>query len=695
MKRLTDSQIDDIIKRYQAGEQSKDIAAFYGIYDSSVARILRNNGIERTRIKRLPQEQLDKAVKMYVEDKMSSELIAKQFDVDSGVIVRAIKKSGAKIRPSTENKRQYKIDDTFFEKVDNEAKAYFLGLLYADGGLSSKQGSTTLSLQIEDRDILEKLSMIIYGFVNIHDRYHKDVDRTYSDITIYSQKLHGDLIKLGCTPKKSFTIKFPTFDIVPEALVHHFIRGFMDGDGCICITNENRPRVDFTSALPFLEGLVAYLNPRLGLNITRFGERHPDRETNTRNIQIQGFRDTRLLLDFLYDGATLFLNRKKVKYDELLLQQQRKQSRKVAKSTDVSLYGTTYVPEYNGQQLTQQYLETLSPEDKQPIVDFLVGFYRSNGFPYTKLSNDLLLKEFTALKQCDVFKIAKDDILSITNQTGTQVFKHFAPQFFETTSGINRRSSVLQAFNDDSLLRKVVENRVNGNFNMTGNMLKQGFAVSNVAVKASIFNCVLARYIYTQYTKEGSAIYDYSMGFGQRLLAALSLPHRVEFIGVDPFDRMVQSNQAIFDFYNANVPMLNKTVDLRCMGSEDFCDSKYEGKIDLAFSSPPYYNLEVYSDDDDQAYATSYVDFLQRYWKKTVANIDKMLAKDGKFVLNITAGLVDGFDVGTDMTNVVREAGFEVEREYKIQLSRNLEFGGQKESHKTEPIYVFRRKQAY
>ena len=111
----------------------------------------------------------------------------------------------------------------------------------------------------------------------------------------------------------------------------------------------------------------------------------------------------------------------------------------------------------------------------------------------------------------------------------------------------------------------------------------------------------------------------------------------------------------------------------------------------MAFSSPPYYNLEVYSDENTQAYSTSYVDFLHRYWRNTISNIDKMLSKDGRLVLNII-DTVDGFEVGKDMANVIREAGFELEREYKIQLSRNLEFGGKKDGHKYEPVYVFKRK---
>jgi hypothetical protein len=687
--KLSQDTIDQVIQLYKEGKQRQEIAAICNIHKNSIGRLLRQNGIERTRVKRVSQENIAYMIKQYT-DGISSEIIAGNLNITGGAVCRILKKNGVEIRPSIENKRRYKINESYFQTINTEENAYFLGLLYADGNLGSSSNGVSLILQVADKHMLEAFSTAIYGFVKLEDNTRKG-DGRYLGVNIYSQKMHTDLIKLGCTPKKSFTITFPTIDIVPDHLMHHFIRGFMDGDGCICITDENKPRVDFTSALPFLEGLVAYLKLKLGLEITRFGGRNPDRDTNTRNIQIGGFPNVRLLLDFLYKDATIFLNRKKEKYDEIPKQQAKKNSRKMAKSTNAKLYGTTYIPEYNGNQITEKYLQSLSSEDKRPIIDMLYKFYRDNGFPYTQLSNDQIIKDFLSLKNCDCSKVIKDNqILFTNNQTGIQIFKHFAPHFFDAYSAVDKKPSIIKAFHDDALLKKVVENRITRNYNITGNMIKQGLVASRIAFKPSIFNCCVAKYIYSQYTKEDSIIYDYSMGFGQRLLGALSLPYRTTYVGVDPFNKMVKSNQDIYDFYNANIPMFNRNVDLRCVGSEDFCDQKYVEKVDVAFSSPPYYNLEVYCDEKSQAYSSSYVDFLNSYWRKTVANISSLLSENGRFIINII-DKVDGFEIGNDMCNVVREAGFEVEHEYKIQLSRNLEFGGKKDEHKYEPIYVFKR----
>lgn len=691
MKRLSENQIGDIIQRYQNGEQSKDIAIIYGIYDNSVARILRNRGIARTKIKRLSPEQLGKAVKMYVDDKISSELIAKQFGVDAGVVRRAVIKHGAAIRPATENKRQYKINDTFFEKIDCEANAYFLGLLYADGELSSSASGIRLELQAKDIDILEKYSMLIYDFLKIEDDPFKDengnIIRVYKMVNVYSQKMHTDLIKLGCTPKKTF----PTFDIVPENLIHHFIRGFMDGDGCICITDENSPRVDCTSTNDFLKGLTEYLINKLHITFSKIRLCHPERCNNTSGTQTKGFTNVRLLLDYLYLDATFLLNRKKDKYDEMLKQQQRKANKREIKYADEAKYGTTYIPTINDQQIRKEYLSTLNQEEKDNLIDPIFYFYREKGFPHTILDDDELIKDFTSLKKIDVAKIIKENILMPNNNTGTNIFKHFSPHFYEINDFSRKKKSMMDTFNDDDLLKKVIKNRLDQNFTLTGNELKAGLANSKIAFKASIFNCAIAKYIYQTYTKENDIIYDYSMGFGQRLLGALSLPYKITYIGIDPYELTYNSNSNIYNFYNNNVPMLNKNIDLRCVGSEAFLDEQYVGKIDLAFSSPPYYNLEIYSNDSKQAYYSSYVDFINKYWRITVSNINTMLAENGRFIINITNSEVSGFDVCNDMINVMKEAGFMLEREYKMQLSRNLAFMGKKDEPKTEPIYVFRK----
>jgi tRNA1(Val) A37 N6-methylase TrmN6 len=181
------------------------------------------------------------------------------------------------------------------------------------------------------------------------------------------------------------------------------------------------------------------------------------------------------------------------------------------------------------------------------------------------------------------------------------------------------------------------------------------------------------------------------MGFGQRLLAALSLPFKVTYVGIDPLEKSVESNQNVFNFLKTNIPMFDKEADIICDGSENYCDPKYIGKVNVAFSSPPYYDQEVYEDSDTQAYSSgSYCSFINDWWRKTMNNIDKLLVEDGLFILNIKDE-VKGFNLSKDMINVAREKGYEIIDTYYIQLNKNLVFKNKDSKDKLEPIYVLKK----
>jgi len=692
MKKLTDEQIKEITELYQNGKTPTEISMQFGIYNNSVTRLLRKHGIARNQQIRVSQDKINQIISEY-KSGVSSEIIAIKFGINGTTVCRILKRNGVVIRSDTQNKRKYKINEAFFESIDSEEKAYFLGLLYADGSVSKTGSGIKITLKREDRHILETFSNIIYGFVKLDESSHILEDGSvsiYDTLSFYSQKMSGDLKKVGCTPAKSFTVIFP--NDLRQDMYRHFIRGFFDGDGCISIESCGKIVIDFTSSQPFLEGMSDFLRATLNIDTGKYYQRHKDRDTNTRNIQIGKRESVVKLMEFIYDGATIYLNRKYKKYQQSIIEYLERDNKKNIHHIDISKYGTTYIPEYNGKILNSDNLKKISIDEKYQLVNFLFDFYRSNGFPYVLLDDNELFKDFTSLKNADQLSIESNNVLTTYHMSGIPIFKHFAPHFYEVNSGTRKNKlSMLDTFNDDVLLKKVIKNRLDGNFNMTGNMLKQGLSNSKVAYRASIFNPMVAKFIYTKFVKEDDIIYDYSMGFGQRLTAALSLPYPVTYIGVDPMQKMVNGNMEIFSFLKNSVPMLNKQVELVCDGSENYCDPKYHGKIALAFSCPPYFNVEKYDSSTSQAYYNdNYIDFINKWWRSTAQNVSKLLKEGGVFAINIKER-IGGFNLSEDMCNVVRECGFKLIDTYQVQLTRNTVFGNAKGEYKYEPIYCFRK----
>ena len=133
----------------------------------------------------------------------------------------------------TTMKRKYNVNDVYFNKIDTEEKAYWLGFLLADGCIHERDGQDRLSLVlgIKDKNHLEKFKKSLSFEGPIIDYTKKSglfIGLIHSYIRITSQLLVNDLAKVGCMPRKTLTLEFP---IIYDELRHHFIRGYFDGDG--------------------------------------------------------------------------------------------------------------------------------------------------------------------------------------------------------------------------------------------------------------------------------------------------------------------------------------------------------------------------------------------------------------------------------------------------------------------------------
>ena len=97
-------------------------------------------------------------------------------------------------------------------------------------------------------------------------------------------------------------------------------------------------------------------------------------------------------------------------------------------------------------------------------------------------------------------------------------------------------------------------------------------------------------------------------------------------------------------------------IDIRSIGSQHNVND-WEGKIGLAFSSPPYFDLEHYNIGDQSIDCESYEDWLSGYWRGTVLNIKKYLISGGYFLLNMKN--IKNHNTLDDMCKIIELEGFE------------------------------------
>ena len=207
--------------------------------------------------------------------------------------------------------KKYNFNEDYFEKIDTEDKAYFLGFIVADGCINSK--TNTLNISQKETDILYEFKK----YINFEGPIFTSKKRNISSINMSSSKLKSDLHKLGIIGNKTMIVKYPE---ISRHLEHHFMRGLFDGDGCISIHKKREDGRDTTDrgqvnicsgSKDFIETYVDKLVEYCG--ITRNKIRCPRGTYSV--IDWGSFGDIEKFYEFFYKDATIYLERKKETFD--------------------------------------------------------------------------------------------------------------------------------------------------------------------------------------------------------------------------------------------------------------------------------------------------------------------------------------------------------------------------------------------
>lgn len=237
--------------------------------------------------------------------------LAKEYPISSVAINALLKRNGYKAKPQSELQRKYNIDETFFDKIDTEEKAYFLGFLYADGYNNTERNSVALSLKDDDKEVLERLNSLFQPdkplqYVKIKTTNSSNQWR----LVIANKHISQRLIDLGCNKAKTYTLEFPKEKQVPSNLIRHFVRGYFDGDGWV-----GKKAISIVSTLDFCNSLAKILKELFNINCY-IRARHPERNNTIRMLELNK-KSARTFLNWIYKDSNIHLQRK---YDRYLKQ---------------------------------------------------------------------------------------------------------------------------------------------------------------------------------------------------------------------------------------------------------------------------------------------------------------------------------------------------------------------------------------
>ena len=235
------------------------------------------------------------------------------------------------------------------------------------------------------------------------------------------------------------------------------------------------------------------------------------------------------------------------------------------------------------------------------------------------------------------------------------------------------------------------------------------------------FPALTAKFLYEHFTEHikdnDITVYDPSAGWGGRILGAMCTNRRLHYIGTDPNPDNVGRYESVAEFYNTHCFQSNpfwgritpNTYSVFTNGSEEIYNEpnfkKYEGQVDFVFTSPPYFNREQYSQDENQSFKkfSAYEDWRDNFLKPTLTTAYKML-KDDRYICWNIADIKVGSDkfipLEQDSIDILEDLGCTYEGKLKMLMTKMIGLNPKQGKNsveidgnyfKFEPILVFRK----
>lgn len=250
-------------------------------------------------------------IKYYLSQPMTLKQVEDKFQLSHPTISKILMDIPKYTKAKLNNPN---MKEHFFQNINTEENAYFLGLIISDGNIfkdnTGRQASISITLDLKDKYLLTKFKEVVNSNTSIvHD------GRGCGQIAVRSNIMAKDLEQYGVVPRKSYYTYLP--QNINDKVMNHLIRGIFDGDGSIQakINYDNRflHNFSFCGTHKLMEDISNYCFEKLQLKQKPTIYDYKDRELS--EIKIQNKGDMYIFGEWLYKDATIFMNRKKNIYN--------------------------------------------------------------------------------------------------------------------------------------------------------------------------------------------------------------------------------------------------------------------------------------------------------------------------------------------------------------------------------------------
>jgi hypothetical protein len=322
---------------------------------------------------------------------------------------------------------------------------------------------------------------------------------------------------------------------------------------------------------------------------------------------------------------------------------------------------------------------------KERIAAAAFDHYRGAGFPFPNPSAAECMISINRLASMSMEQLIR------THEGGACADK-FQPHRYSAVA--DAMISPFASFSDDKRLHYVVDMIIDSTGAIADGTLRSMLGMVQGAQSCSNFRPGFAAYLYRRFCKPGGTVLDTSAGYGGRLVGALASTVVGKYIGIDPNVPSIEGSKRLLRLLGRE-----EFATFLCEPAEDVDPKELRGSCAFAFTSPPYFNKEVYSDDPRQS-GNRYpeIDAWRENFLVPMLKLTHIALEPGAHAaINIADVLVGGIrhPLGEWTVLAAKIVGFEHVGTLDFPIGGSRNFGGMKASaakeDSVEPVFLFRK----
>lgn len=314
------------------------------------------------------------------------------------------------------------------------------------------------------------------------------------------------------------------------------------------------------------------------------------------------------------------------------------------------------------------FCEILEKYGFNTIIDDMINKLKSDSTDWDKLIhwNDDGKREFTIPAQ---------------TQTGMSIMNRYMLKHIYDVKNY-RGKSIRSSWNKENLMKAIRNNRRTHSTPYVSEIIRQlGF--SNGLTKVTMYRPTLTKLIMQRYKPQ--RVLDICVGWGGRMLGSVCNPN-IHYTGIEPcnktYEGLVKMKESLkvtnATLYHNTAQAILPTLD--------------DNSFDLALTSPPYYNLEIYTDETTQSFhkEQTYEEWVSTFLKPVVEQTISKLKDDGKSCWSVKNFKTDKqYNLLDDVIKIHLDCGWKLLEDEGFAVTNSTNPMHNTKSKNQEITYVF------